>query len=121
FAGNSLTQTRGQRRVVTEAGAAVQNGDGVRRLRFPMVRPVEDQRGVGDFPDELIACQVGPLGLEQVIRIRVRSRVSGFGRNQRTAAEAEVGVLNVVRDIQFVLRGRLVGESNAGRSIVLLL
>src|SRR5437870_2891602 len=64
---------------------------------------------------------MGPLCLEQVVRIRVRSGVGRFGGDQRTAAQAEVRVLDVVRDIQLVLRGHLVGEAYASGAIILLL
>ena len=86
-----------------------------------MVRPVEDERGIGKLPNHLVARQVGPLALEQVIRIRVRSRVGGFGRDQRAAAKTKVRVLDVIRQIELVLRGHLVGEADARRAVVLLL
>ena len=77
FARDSLTETRRQRCVVAETGVAVQDRDPL-RVVFPMIRPVEDERRIGDFEVQFAARQVRPLALQQIVGIRVLRRVGRF-------------------------------------------
>ena len=85
-----------------------------------MVRPVEDERRVGHFEEEFVAGEVCPLGLQQVVGIGVFRRVGRFRRNQRTAAQADVRVLEVPGGIDPVLLRQLIGEADSVGDIVLL-
>ena len=72
----------------------IQNRD-PRRFGLAGVRPVEDQRRVGHFEEQLGADDARPLALEQVVRIGVLGQVGRFRRDQRAAAQADVRVLEV--------------------------
>src|SRR5262249_53681521 len=65
--------------------------------------------------------EMGPFRLKQVVWIGVVSNVGRFGRDERTATQAKVRMLNVVREIDLVLGRHLIGEANPTGHVVLSL